>query len=180
MSNPSPLNGTNIVIFGGSSGIGLATAVAANQQGAMVTIVGRSPVKLETAAAGLNRAHTVVANITNRESVTAVFDGMTRVDHLVITSGTLGGGKLADTDPDELLRSVQERIAGPLYAIKTAMPLMPATGSIVLMGGQYSDRPSGDGVAVVSAAVRAVEALARSLALELQTHSGQRDCTGPR
>ena len=41
MSNPSPLNGANIVIFGGSSGIGLATAVAANQQGAMVTIVGR-------------------------------------------------------------------------------------------------------------------------------------------
>ncbi len=45
---------------------------------------------------------------------------------------------------------------------------MPATGSIVLTGGQLADRPSGQGTSVIAAAVRGVEALAQSLALELK------------
>jgi len=45
---------------------------------------------------------------------------------------------------------------------------MPSTGSIVLTGGQLSDRPTGDGVSAIAAAVRGIEALARSLALELK------------
>jgi len=45
---------------------------------------------------------------------------------------------------------------------------MPQTGSIVLTGGRLSDRPSGNGLSVVSAAVRGIEALARALALELK------------
>ena len=45
---------------------------------------------------------------------------------------------------------------------------MPPTGSIVLTGGLLSNRPTGNGTAVVSAAVRGVEDLARSLALELK------------
>jgi NAD(P)-dependent dehydrogenase (short-subunit alcohol dehydrogenase family) len=45
---------------------------------------------------------------------------------------------------------------------------MPPTASIVLTGGQLSDRPSGHGTSVIAAAVRGVEALARSLALELK------------
>jgi NAD(P)-dependent dehydrogenase (short-subunit alcohol dehydrogenase family) len=93
---------------------------------------------------------------------------MTRVDHLVITAGSFTAGKLADTDPDQLLDAMRERIAGPVYAIRAALPLMPPTASIVLTGGQLSDRPSGHGTSVIAAAVRGVEALARSLALELK------------
>jgi NAD(P)-dependent dehydrogenase (short-subunit alcohol dehydrogenase family) len=111
---------------------------------------------------------TAVADIADRKSVEAVFTGMASVDHLVITAGGLAGGRLAETDPDELLTAVRERIAGPLYAIKAALALMPPTASIVLTGGQFSDRPSGNGVSVISAAVRGIEALARSLALELK------------
>lgn len=97
-----------------------------------------------------------------------MFADLAVVDYLVITAGSLGGGKLADTDPDLLLTAISERIAGPLYAIKAVMAVMPSSGSIVLTGGQFSDRPSGDGVAVVAAAVRGVEALAGLLALELR------------
>ncbi|MBC8733289.1 SDR family oxidoreductase [Paraburkholderia sp. UCT2] len=162
------LNGAHVVVFGGSTGIGLATAVAVKAKGAAVTLVGRTLAKLEAAASEIGGARAVVADISDRKSVEAVFDGMTRVDHLVITAGGLHFGKLADTDPDQLLVAIHERIAGPLYAIKAVLPLMPPTGSIVLTGGQYSDRPSGNGAAVISAAVRGVEALARSLALELK------------
>jgi NAD(P)-dependent dehydrogenase (short-subunit alcohol dehydrogenase family) len=163
-----PLKDTHLVVFGGSSGIGLAAARAAKTRGASITLVGRSAQKLRAAAETIEGAGTAVADIADRRQVEAVFADITRVDHLVITAGALAGGRLAETDPDVLLAALQERIAGPLYAIKAALPLMPPTGSIVLTGGQFSDRPSANGFSVVAAAVRGIEALAGSLALELK------------
>lgn len=165
---PTALHGGHIVIFGGSTGIGLATASAAKAAGANVTLVGRTAAKLEAAAREIGGADIAVADIADRKEVEAVFAGVKSVDHLVITAGGLAVGRLAGTDPDALLMAFQERIAGPLYAIKAALALMPQTGSIVLTGGQLSDRPSDTGVSAVSAAVRGIEALARALALELK------------
>ncbi|KWI80584.1 short-chain dehydrogenase [Burkholderia ubonensis] len=164
----SPLGGAHVVVFGASSGIGLAAAAAAKARGADLTLVGRTPAKLEAAARTIGGARTAVADIADRQAVAAVFAEMTRVDHLVITAGSFIVGKLADADPEQLLAAVRERIAGPVHAIRAALPLMPPTASIVLTSGQLSDRPSGDGTAVIAAAVSGVEALARSLALELK------------
>jgi NAD(P)-dependent dehydrogenase (short-subunit alcohol dehydrogenase family) len=171
MTTPDPadaLEDAQLVVMGGSSGIGLATARAAQARGARVTLVGRNAVKLEAAADTVAGARTRIADIAERSQVEALFAGLARVDHLVITAGALAGGRLAETDPDTLFAALRERIAGPLYAIKAALPLMPPTGSIVLTGGLLSDRPSGGGFSVVSAAVRGIEALAGSLALELK------------
>ena len=162
------LDNQHVVIFGGSSGIGLAAAGQARRQGAQLTLVGRSRGKLELAAASLGGARTAVADIADRAAVERVFAGMQRVDHLVITAGTFNAGRVADSDPDNLLRALDERIAGPLYAIKAALPLLADRGSITLMGGQLSDRPTGHGVAVISATVRGAEALAGALAQELK------------
>lgn len=168
ISTQTSLNGAHVVVFGGSSGIGLATAAAAKAKGAIVTLIGRTPAKLEAAARKIGGAQTAIADIAERKSVEAVLNGMTRVDHLVITAGVLHVGKLADSDPDQLLVEIQQRIAGAVYAIKAALPSMPPTGSIVLMGGQFSDRPPAHGASITAAAVRSIEALARSFALELK------------
>ncbi|KQV44770.1 MULTISPECIES: SDR family oxidoreductase [unclassified Duganella] len=162
------LDSQHVVIFGGSSGIGLAAAVQARSLGAELTLVGRNRAKLNQAADSLGGARVVVADITDRAEVEAVFAGLERVDHLVVTAGTFNAGRVADCDPDVLLHALDERIAGPLYAIKAALPLFSNRGSIILTGGQLSDRPTGNGVAVISAAVRGVEALAGALAQELK------------
>lgn len=162
------LRGSHIVVFGGSSGIGLATAAAAKANGANVTIVGRTLEKLHAAADQIGGAKTAVADIANRKSIEAVFTGMQKVDHLVMTAGGVHAGKLGDSDPDILLAEVNEHIAGSLYAVKAAISLIPPAGSIVLMGGQFSDRPSGNGTSVMALACRGIEALARSLALEFK------------
>ncbi len=164
----SSLSGAHVVIFGGSSGIGLAAAAAAKAEGADVTLVGRSAEKLEAASRAIGGARTAVVDIADRSAVEAMFGTLGRVDHLVITAGSFVVGKLTESDPDQLFAAMHERIAGPLYAIKAALPWMPPTASIVLTSGQLADRPSGDGTSVIAAAVRGVEALARSLALELK------------
>ncbi|MCA7948751.1 SDR family oxidoreductase [Burkholderia seminalis] len=164
----SALDGAHVVIFGGSSGIGLAAAAAAKARGAGVTLVGRTRAKLEAAAQAIGGAGIAVADIADRHAVQGVFDPLTRVDHLVVTAGRFIAGKLAETDPEHLLAALHERIAGPVHAIRAALPLLPATGSIVLTGGQLSDRPAAHGTSVIAAAVRGVEALAQSLALELK------------
>lgn len=164
----SSLLDAHVVVFGGSSGIGLAAAAAAKARGAEVILVGRTASKLEAAARTIGGARTSVADIGDRHAVEALFQTMTRVDHLVICAGTFITGKLADSDPDRLLAALHERIAGPVYAIKAALPLMPSTASIVLTSGQLADRPTGHGTSVIAAAVRGIEALARSLALELR------------
>ncbi|MBN9245620.1 MAG: SDR family oxidoreductase [Mesorhizobium sp.] len=167
MTTDTPtLAGKQIVIFGGSSGIGLATAVAAKRRGAAVTLVGRTPAKLATAACILGGAGTIEADLGRRESIEAVFEAIPELDHLVITAGGIHAGKLSETDPDDLLVEVNEHIAGSLYAVKAAMPRMRPQGSVVLMGGQFSDRPAGNGTSVMALACRGIEALARALALE--------------
>lgn len=162
------LDNQHVVIFGGSSGIGLAAAAQAKRLGATLTLVGRSREKLNRASDALRGAGIAVADIADRAAVEHVFVGMERVDHLVITAGTFNPGRIADSDPDALLRTLDERIAGPMYAIKAALPILAKRGSITLMGGQLSDRPTGNGVALIAAAVRGVEALAGALAQELK------------
>ncbi|WP_027802490.1 SDR family oxidoreductase [Paraburkholderia dilworthii] len=164
----SPLRDTHVIVFGGSSGIGLAAAAAAKARGAEITLVGRTRSRLEAAARTIGGARTAVADIGDKHAVEALFEAMTRVDHLVVTAGSFITGKLVDSDPDRLLAALHERIAGPVYAIKAALPLMPPTASIVLTSGQLADRPTGQGTSVIASAVRGVEALARSLALELK------------
>ena len=51
------LQGAQVVVIGGSSGIGLATAAIANQQGAHVTIAGRSPERFYTLMAPAVLSH---------------------------------------------------------------------------------------------------------------------------
>lgn len=163
----SDYTGKHIVIFGGSSGIGLATAAAARALGADVTLIGRSSERLNAAAQTLDGARTRVADITDRQAVDAALSDRGRIDHLVVTAGGFAGGDLRGSDPDALFGTFRVVVGGALYAIRAALPSMPSNGSIVLTGGLLSDRPAA-GMAVLSAAVRAVEALAVGLALELK------------
>jgi NADP-dependent 3-hydroxy acid dehydrogenase YdfG len=78
-----------VVVIGGSSGIGLAAARLAREEGAEVTIAGRSQKKLVQAQQELGQVHTVVTDITDDGGVEKVFAGLSRVDHVLISAGTL-------------------------------------------------------------------------------------------
>lgn len=156
--------GQNIAIIGGSSGIGLAAAKRAKDAGANLFLVSRNAERLRKAAEAIGGATQIVADIAAPQP--AIFAGIDRIDHLLITAGTVQLQPLKDQSEADLAKVMHERLIGPLLAIKAALPLLHPASSITMTSGQFATRPAAIG-AVVAAAVAAVESTVRALALEL-------------
>jgi len=159
------LKGQQVVIIGGSSGIGLAIAHLAKLEGANVTITGRSEEKLHRAKSELGEIKTAIADVTNVEELEQVFIDCDRIDHLVILGASLASGTILNTPLEELGRPINERLWGVIHTLRHALPKM-VDGSITLTSGLFASRPVA-GMAVVAAAVGGIEAMTRGLALEL-------------
>lgn len=155
----------NVVIIGGSSGIGFLTAQLAKDYGANVTITGRSENKLHQAAKELGGVETAIVDICKESDIHQLFEQLESVDHLVVLGGSLASGKIVDTPLEQLCHPITERIWGAIYTIRYAVPKM-SSGSITLISGLFSSRPVA-GMAVVAAALGGIEAMTRALALEL-------------
>ena len=161
------LHGSTIVILGGSSGIGLATARAAQAARANVVITGRSEGRLANARAVLGAGCDARAVDAGDEAATrALFESLPAVDHVFITAGTLVlDAKLAPAR-EALQPAMDVRFWGAVHAAKYAAPRMRAGGSLVFMSGTAARRPL-PGASVATASCGAVDALARALALDL-------------
>jgi NAD(P)-dependent dehydrogenase (short-subunit alcohol dehydrogenase family) len=152
----STLDGQRVAVLGGSSGIGLATAQAARDAGAEVTIVSRKPQPQPGIA-------THAADLADPEAVAETFRVLGEIDHLVYTAGEpLELMTLADFDRDRARTFFGLRYFSVLDAVKAA----DVTTSITLTTGIAKDRP-GPGWAVAASVCGAVEALTKALAVEL-------------
>jgi NAD(P)-dependent dehydrogenase (short-subunit alcohol dehydrogenase family) len=167
VTNSAGLRGATVVIVGGSSGIGLATAAAARDAGAEVVITGRSSDRLDSAVASLGGyVRGVALDSTDEEGTRALFESLPVVHHLFVSAGAIGAGPLGA--PTATLQPMLEtRVWGSVFAAKYASPKMTEGGSITLCSGTSSLRPRRGGSGVAAASAGAVEALARSLAVEL-------------
>lgn len=161
------LTDTQIVVLGGTSGIGLATALAAQAEGARVTVTGRSAANLESARKALGEAaHCVELDAADEAGTRALLTGLERVDHLFITVGTLVPDAKLEAEVESYRPSMDLRFWSALAAAKHAAPRMGGGGSITFMSGTASRRPLA-GASVGSASTAAVEGLARALAVDL-------------
>lgn len=159
------LKDQNVVIIGGSSGIGLATAYLSQSQGAVVTITGRSENKLRRAANDLGVAKTAILDIAKEADIHQLFIDCHSINHLVILGASLALGGIRDAPLEDLSCPITDRLLGAIQVIRHAIPKMSG-GSITLMSGLLASRPV-VGMAAVAAAIGGIEAMTRALALEL-------------
>ena len=164
--NGTVLTGAEIVIVGGSSGMGLALARRCQAAGARITIVSRSEEKLKRAAAELGDTVAILAaDVTDAEAIGRLFASLDQVDHLYSSAGRWFPGTILGSDLELLRPAIDHYIWGPINLVKHAAPKMSA-GSITFTSGQVSMRPSRD-APMMSVSLVGLEMLVKTLALEL-------------
>jgi NAD(P)-dependent dehydrogenase (short-subunit alcohol dehydrogenase family) len=157
--------GETIVVFGGSSGIGRAVARAAAAAGAKVRAVGRDQKLLKSLSQEAPGIETATADIRDPDAVGRALDGLTHIDHVVVSAGTVTGTPILTSDMAALRAPFEERVYGVMHVVRQAAPRM-RDGSFLFVTGDLVERPVA-GVSAVGAAATAVEGLARCWALEL-------------
>ncbi|QIE37083.1 SDR family oxidoreductase [Bacillus tropicus] len=161
------LKGSRIVIIGGSSGIGFATAEQAIEQGAHVIIAGRSKEKLMVAQEVINNNHlqTFVLDNQDTNQLQDFFKKVGNFDHLFTPEASYTLGPITATN-DIAESSFIGKFWPQYYAVKYAIPFLLNSGSIVLMSGAFSQRPL-KGAPAYGACNGAIESLGKALAVEL-------------
>jgi NAD(P)-dependent dehydrogenase (short-subunit alcohol dehydrogenase family) len=162
------LNGKRVVILGGTSGIGLATAKAAQQEGAVVAVASSRRQRVDSALASLGGgAEGHVLDLSDEAQVRKLFEHVGTFDHLVYTAGeTLQLEMLDAVQIDEARGFVNLRFWGAFMAVKYGNSHIRPGGSITLTNGAAGLRPH-KGWTVAASICGAMEALTRALAVEL-------------
>jgi NAD(P)-dependent dehydrogenase (short-subunit alcohol dehydrogenase family) len=157
------LAGKKVVVVGGSSGIGLATAEMAKKEGAEVVIASRNADKVKAAADKVG-AKGIVADVTNDDSVISLFKACGPVDHVVVSAAQLKSGPFRTVSMEDARSTLEGKFWGAWRVARAAE--IRADGSLTLVSGFLSIRPRPNS-AIVGSANGAIESLTRALALEL-------------
>jgi NAD(P)-dependent dehydrogenase (short-subunit alcohol dehydrogenase family) len=162
------LTDQRVIVLGGTSGIGLATAALAAGQGAEVVVVSSNPDSVERALGSLpSGAQGQVADLTDAAAVSSLFARLGPFDHLAYTAGDpLALMPLDDLDLERARSFFTLRYFGALIAVTAAVPQLRPGGSVVLTTGTAGDRPD-PGWAVPASICGAVNSLVRAMAVEL-------------
>jgi NAD(P)-dependent dehydrogenase (short-subunit alcohol dehydrogenase family) len=157
-----------ILIIGGSSGMGLATAHRLALAGAEVFITSRTQAKLDAALSPIGgRAEGLVADFTDPASLARARERLGRLDHLVLAaSNDAAWGPFARTSADTLRRALEGKLLGYWQALQTMLPILRRDGSVAMLTGAAS-RTSMVGTAGLAVVNGAITQMAMTLAKEL-------------
>jgi NAD(P)-dependent dehydrogenase (short-subunit alcohol dehydrogenase family) len=171
------LIGQKIVVVGGTAGIGLAVARNAADCGAEVYIGSSNSQKLESTLSALQGVGGAV-DVGNEESVAHFFSGISEIDHLVSTVGpSHRPAAVTETQLEEAQALYKIKFWGQFLIAKHGAPKVQENGSITLTSGILSARPAA-GLGVLASVNAGIEALGRTLALELAPRRVNTVCPG--
>lgn len=171
-NNGQQLAGKIVVITGGSSGIGLATAKRFVEEGAHVVITGRREKELKKAAALIKRNVTTVAGDVSRlEDLDRLYAVVKeKHDHIDVLFANAGWGEVAPLEAATEAHFDQTfdlNVKGTFFTAQKALPLFKDGGSIIL-NSSVSNVMGLPAFTVYAASKAAVRNFARGWAMELK------------
>jgi NAD(P)-dependent dehydrogenase (short-subunit alcohol dehydrogenase family) len=160
-----------VLVTGGSTGIGSATADVFARAGAKVVITGRTESTLLSAAAQHPNISHVVADVGRADDSSRVIAEVRarhgRLDVLVNNAGTIAIVPLANLDADHARRTFETNVLGAIELTRLALPMLTASkGAIVNITSTQSDQPIAT-TSAYAATKAALLALTRAWAKEL-------------
>jgi len=175
--------GRTVVVLGGSSGIGRASAVAFAREGAFVIVTGRDPVTLAQVEDDLGANGRVFRSDISDIAATQQLMQQIEADHqhidvLFVNAGIGAFRTIEQVDEAFYDEMFAVNLKGPYFAVKHAIGLMRAGGSIVLTSsmGHCTGIP---GNSVYGASKAGLRALARTFGAELVKRGIRVNCFSP-
>lgn len=167
-----PFTPQYVVVTGGATGIGRATALAFAEQGAAgVIVTGRRPDRLDEVAALHPAIVPVVADVSTESGADAVANAVDEwggaVDVLVHNAGVHTIGAVGDIDPAAARELFDTNVLGTVILTNRLLPALTSPGgSIVFVTSPAGHNPT-PMASVYAASKAAVNIFARTWALEL-------------
>jgi NAD(P)-dependent dehydrogenase (short-subunit alcohol dehydrogenase family) len=156
-----------VLVMGGTSGIGEATARAFAARGDRVTVAGRDPQRLAAALDRLDGVEGATCDAGDAAAVRELAASIAPIDVLVLApSGAAGAGPIADLDLGDLRTGFEGKFWPQVTALQQALPSLADDGAIVLVtaGSARAALPGTTGLAAINGAL---EAMVAPLAAEL-------------
>lgn len=168
-----PLGGAAVLVVGGSSGIGAATAHAAAAAGARVGVIARRRHRLDDLVGALpGTGHAAaIADVTDAAALATAVDDLVarlggRVTGVVAAAGVMSLGSVADTDPARWREILDVNVTGLLATARAALPHLDAGATLVVVSSMSGRRVPSAAGGVYAASKHAAHAVAETLRLE--------------
>lgn len=168
----SRLTGKTALITGGSTGIGLASAIRFAAEGARVYIAGRRQAEIDKAIAKIGHGATGircdVSSLADLDHLYAQIKSEAGQLDILFANAGLGTfaplGEISEADFDHMFGV---NVKGTLFTVQKALPLMRAGGSIILTGSTTGSMGT-PAFSIYSATKAAIRNFARSWALDMK------------
>jgi len=179
-------HGQHIVVTGGSSGIGLATARLLASRGARVSLIARRKDLLDEAVAGIgDNAAGFAADVGEKGQLDRAIDAAAAhfgpIHGLFANAGLTGGFTPAVAfDPAVFEKTIRVNLISVFWAIQKVLPAMieAKSGAILVTGSMASKRGMAMNPAYVSSK-HGVLGLTRAIAVEMAPHGVRANCIIP-
>jgi NAD(P)-dependent dehydrogenase (short-subunit alcohol dehydrogenase family) len=157
----------DIVVIGGTAGLGRGLAATYLVRGARVTLSGRDAARATAVASELgDDARGVAVDLAEPHAIAHALRDVERVDRLALVAVERDENSVAEYDIDQAVRLVVLKVVGYTEVIHQLEGRLAPDASILLFGGLAKDRPY-PGSTTVTTVNGAVSTMIRTLATEL-------------